>query len=345
MSSTRGSSRLIVLLIVIAMTAAIVASVSLRSRMRCAGFEGPGITAEDLPQSGPKPGNLRIAAWNIRNFPIDERPYNPDLAFARRTNICDLEAVLAGLDADVLAFEEIRDPRRFERILRKSAPDRSYRVVFSASGGGRGQHIAVAWDHDRLRLDGQPVEVVEVALDDPHLRPALAVTLKSREGNLDFTVIAVHLRAMPRGYPERVRQYRALAQWIDEWVAEAGDEDVILLGDLNTTGPEGATEQAELAVADLILGEAGLTRLPNETGCTEYWEGPGDWDGVQIPSLIDHVYVRGLDQLDTSVPLRSWLHCARARCQELDSSPSDPDGTFWDVSDHCPLTFEIRDGE
>ena len=24
--------------------------------------------------------------------------------------------------------------------------------------------------------------------------------------------------------------------------------------------------------------------------------------------------------------------------------PGEEDGTFWDVSDHCPLTFELRDG-
>ena len=58
----------------------------------------------ELPAAPPGDGNLRIVSWNVRNFPLDERPQNPDLGYFRRTNICDLEKVLGGLDADLLGL-------------------------------------------------------------------------------------------------------------------------------------------------------------------------------------------------------------------------------------------------
>jgi hypothetical protein len=34
---------------------------------------------------------------------------------------------------------------------------------------------------------------------------------------------------------------------------------------------------------------------------------------------------------------------SRAQCADLISRAGEEDGTFWDVSDHCPLTLELRD--
>jgi endonuclease/exonuclease/phosphatase family metal-dependent hydrolase len=336
-------SQWFVVLLVVVIVVAVVVGIGLRRRLRCAGFAGPGVSAAELPPGPPRAGNLRLAAWNIRNFPYDDRPQYPDLGYFRHTNICDLEQVLKGLDADVLGVEEIREPQRFERILRASGKGREYRAVFSAGGGRWGQHVGIAWDQERLRLAAQPQEVKEVALDDT-LRPALAAYLRSTHPDgVDLTVVEVHLRAGPRGYDERLEQYRRLATWVNGWVQKVGDEDVVVQGDFNTTGPPGGTAADELAAADQILGGAGLRRLVNTTGCSEYWEGPGKPDGVQIPGLLDQVYVRGLQELDRDVPLQSWLHCFLAGCQQLISRPGHEDGTFWDVSDHCPLTYQIED--
>jgi hypothetical protein len=215
--------------------------------------------------------------------------------------------------------------------------------VFTRGGGQWGQHVGIAWDRGRLRLVDGPVEVRAVELT-PKLRPALAVYLRStRDGGVDFSVVQVHLRAGPRGYEQRLEQYRRLARWLPSWIARVGDADVIVQGDFNTTGPRGGDLGAELAAADRILGTAGLRRLPNASGCSEYWEGPGPRDGVQQPSLLDQVYVGGFEELDRGVGLQAWLHCARYGCRPFVSRPGQEDGTFWDVSDHCPLTYEIRD--
>jgi endonuclease/exonuclease/phosphatase family metal-dependent hydrolase len=336
-------SKLLAVLIAVLIVVVAVAAVILRGRMRCAGFPGPGVSAEELPATPARGGNLRVAVWNIRNFPIDERPQYPDLGFSRRTNICDLETVIAGLDADLLGLSEICDTRRFPPILRRAGGDRFYATVFAADGGRFGQHVGVAWDDHRLEIVGQPTEIDEVAVGDG-LRPALAVYLRSRRpGGVDFTLVEVHLAAAPFGYPSRLRQYRVIADWVERLVAEVGDQDVLVVGDFNTTGAEDGTVEEEMEVLDRIMAEAGLERLSNSDLCSEYWEGRSQPDGVQEPALLDHVYLRSLDEVDRSVPLETWLHCRRHRCAELVSRPGAEDGTFWDVSDHCPLTFEIVD--
>lgn len=331
-------SKLVAVAVGVAILAVAAAAVQLRRGLRCAGFAGPGVTSAELPPPCP-PGRLRLATWNLRNFPLDERAEDPELGFARQTNICDLEDALAGLDADILGFAEIRDARRFPPILRRAAGERRYHVVLSRHGGRWGQRLAIAWDDLVLEAVGRPVEVREVAIEED-LRPALAQRLRSRsEPDRDLTVLQLHLKSTPRGFPVRMEQHRAVVEWVRRWSEDAAGQILVVMGDANSTGSEGGSTELELAAVDRLYEEVGLRRLANATGCTEYWEGGGEPDGVQLPSLLDHVWVRGLgEELPAA---RSWLHCARAECGPLVSRPGEEDGSFWDVSDHCPVTVDL----
>ena len=334
-------SKVFVLLVIVAIIGVALLALGLRHRLRCAGFPGPGVAADELPAASPD-GELRFVTFNIRNFPLDERLEAPALGFSRRTNICDLETVLNGLDAQVLGFSEICDTRRFPPILRQSGGGRPMWLRFSQDGGRGGQHVAIAWDGTAVELVEEPVEVTEVVVK-PGLRPALAVRLRSRVvPEFDFTVVQVHLDSGPDDYEFRLQQVRRLADWLRAWVARTGDPDLVVQGDFNTMGSRELGPERELLEVDAILAAVGLSRVVNATGCTEYWEGPGEPDGVHRPSLLDLVYVAGLEPRG---PARSWLHCQRLGCGELISRPGEEDGTFFDVSDHCPVTFEIRLGE
>jgi endonuclease/exonuclease/phosphatase family metal-dependent hydrolase len=337
----KSSSKWFVVACVLVIVAVAACALILRSQMECAGFAGPGVRPEELPEGPAVQGLVRLVAWNIRNFPLDDRPQEPDLGFFRRTNICDVEDVLRGLNAEIFAFAEITDTRRFPPILRRAGGDRRYGIAFSQLGGAHGQHVAIAWDRDRFETVGSPIEISAVTVGNPGLRPALAVTLKEIETSVELTLVSVHLKAAPSGYETRVLQYEALAKWVDEWVSESNNENVVVMGDFNTTGsPEGGLEE-ELAAIDSALGAAQLRRVANPAGCSEYWEGLGDRDGVQLPSLLDHIFVRGLSSLDANTGVEAWLHCKRFECTEMVSEPGAEDGTFWDVSDHCPLTLDF----
>ena len=336
-------SKTLVIVVVVAIAGVAAASLYLRGHLRCAGFAGPGVTADELPPPVAG-GDLRVVTWNVRNFPLDERPQADDLGYSRRTNICDIEKALGGLDADLYGLQEVNDIRRFQPILKRACGKRMMQVRFSPGGGRFGQHLAIAWDDAVLELIGEPMEISGLVLD-PGMRPAFAGYLRSRRvDGIDFTLIVVHLESGPQAFADRRRQNRALATWIDNWVAEIGDPDVIVVGDFNNAGSPRGGLTGELQSMDAILGRTGLHRLENETGCSQYWEGRGDRDGVQVPSLLDHVFLRGFGPDAVVQPLRAWLHCARWECSEFVSRVGEEDGTFWDVSDHCPLTFEIRDG-
>jgi endonuclease/exonuclease/phosphatase family metal-dependent hydrolase len=333
----------LVVVVVIAILLIAVIALVLRDQLRCAGFPGPAVSSTELPTGKPMDGSLRIVSWNVRNFPLDERPQDRDLGYSRRTNICDFEIALGGLEADLLGLQEVNDIRRFQPILRRACGERSMDVRYSSEGGRFGQHLAFAWDNSVLELVGKPIEVAELVFE-PGMRPAFAGYFRSlRPGGVDFTVVVVHLESGPQNFADRRRQNRALASWIEDWIEEIDDSDVIVLGDFNTMGsPRGGVE-GELQSVDAILGRVGLERLENELGCTSYWEGGGERDGVHVPSLLDHVFVGGFGREALTMRLEAWLHCARLQCGELVSRPGEEDGTFWDVSDHCPLTFEIRD--
>lgn len=336
-------SKLFVIAVVVVIILVATAALILRDQLRCAGFPGPAVSADELPGEPPTEGSLRIVSWNLRNFPLDERSQDRDLAYSRRTNICDFESAFGGLDADLYGLQEVDDIRRFQPILRRACGVRSMQVRYSSEGGRFGQHLAIAWDEAVLELVGSPIEVADLVLE-PGMRPAFAGYFRSlRSGGVDFTFVVTHLESGPRSFTNRRRQNRELASWVEKRVTETGDPDVIVVGDFNTSGSPGGGVAGELQSIDAILGRVGLERLDNQLGCSSYWEGGGDRDGVQVPSLLDHVFLGGFGVEAVSRPLEAWLHCARWRCQELISRPGEEDGTFWDVSDHCPLTFEIHD--
>lgn len=333
-------SRLLVTLMVAAMVAAVVAGLLLRTRLRCAGFAGPAPTVAELPPPVPA-GALRIATWNLRNFPLDERPDVPDLGYSRLTNICDLEKVLGRLDAGIAAFQEVNDTRRFPPILQRAGgPEQEWRVLFARTGGRFGQRVAVAWDDRRFELTHDPISLDELVVEDG-ARPGLAVHLASLAGDLDLTVVSIHLEATARAWPRRKLQLEALEKAISRLVTAFDDQDVVVLGDFNSSGWQGGTAEEELDRADQILAASGLRRIVNATGCTDYWEGSGGRDGVFVPAKLDHVYLRGLADM-TDLQSRSWLHCQRLACGDLVSMPGAEDGTFFDVSDHCPVTVDLR---
>jgi hypothetical protein len=332
-------SKLFVVIVVVVIVGVAVLAFRLRERMRCVGFAGPGVTAAELPPGPPGAGQVRFAHFNLRNFPLDDRQQATDPGFSPRTNICDMEDALAGLQSQVMGFVEVCDTRRFPPILRRAGGDRPMRILFSQDGGRGGQHLAVAWDGDAFELVDGPAEIGELVVK-PGLRPGFAVRLRSmNEPRFDFTVVEVHLDSGQDDLENRLEQIRILAQWVGEWVGATGDPDLVVQGDFNTMGGREISPVEELGLVDAILAEADLQRLENETGCTEYWEGPGDADGIHRSSLLDLVYLRGLE---AAGPARSWLHCERLHCGELVSRPGQEDGTFFDVSDHCPVTFEVR---
>jgi endonuclease/exonuclease/phosphatase family metal-dependent hydrolase len=277
-----------------------------------------------LPGDGRAPakdGRLRIATWNLRNFPVEGH---------------DLEKVrtrLGELQADVIAVQEIHDPEALQGLLP------GWSLALSQHGGRGKQRLGFLYDPAQVELIGAPREHAELAMGGV-VRPGFSGYLRARGGGPDFHVVVVHLKAKPDGHALRQAQWQALA----EIVREVGrdDEDVVLLGDFNVTGSTGGSPSQELADLDARLAAVGARRLVNYAGCSAYWNGARR-DAWHEPSLLDLVWFGGLREAG-AVEARPLLHCARHRCVAFRSTESHPERDYADLSDHCPVIVDLVRG-
>ncbi|MDC0717705.1 endonuclease/exonuclease/phosphatase family protein [Nannocystis bainbridge] len=277
-----------------------------------------------LPGEGAAPGKsanqLRVATWNLRNFPDEGQ------------DLERLAARLSALAADVIAVQEIHDADR----LRQAMP--GWELALSNAGGRNDQRLGFLYDPSVFELIGAPREHEGLTMGGP-VRPGLSGYLRGRGGGPDFHVLVVHLKASDEGYALRRSQWEVLAGIVEEIAQD--DDDVIVLGDFNATGPTRGRPEEELQALDARLGAAGLQRVVNGSGCSAYWDG-GRRDVWHEPSLLDLVWVRGVLAGEVAkVQAESLLHCARHACRPFRSTPTHPERDYADVSDHCPVIVDF----
>lgn len=273
------------------------------------------------PRVAPRGEALRVVSWNLANFEGERSGH--DLARIRE--------VIAELDPDVLALQEIKNPDALAELL----PE--FELAVSERGGRGHQRVAIAWRRDRVSLlETQEHEQLSIG---GRVRPGLAGYLRGKDGP-DFWLLVVHLKAMPDGLELRRKQWPMLVEIADGF-AQQGDRDMLIVGDFNTTGPPGGgppVEQRELAG---VLAGVGLARLPSATGCTAYYDGQRR-DAWKEPSEIDLVWVRDLhESLDRDAQVVSGTHCAASRCRAFRSTEAYPVRDFAAVSDHCPVVLDL----
>lgn len=273
--------------------------------------------ALDLGDDRPAPTELRIATWNLRNFPSDGQ---------------DLDGVLKSLreiDAPLVAVQEIKKPAQLESRLHD-------RALIISRGGGRGhQKLGFVYDPTVLRAVGDATEHKAVSVGG-RVRPALSQRFQVRGADTTFIAVVVHLKAMPKGADLRRQQWVKLAAL----VRALGPGPVVVLGDFNPVGGGGATAARELRDLDTTLARAGLSRLQSSAGCSAYWDGPRR-DAWKEPSLLDLIYVGGLSP-DVALPVAEPQgHCARQACESFRSTKAYPNHTFEHVSDHCPVRADL----
>jgi endonuclease/exonuclease/phosphatase family metal-dependent hydrolase len=289
-------------------------------------------------------GNLRVATFNIRNYPFfpvaDGQEAVVPKSYLRETDREALLAVLETLAFDLLAVQEICDAAAFEALLGEleARTGRTYDFVLSDNAAGNPQHVGLVVDEGKLRIDtvGEHEEINVTGT----LRPGLSARIRSLgEGGLDLGVMSLHLASGDSNKRAALRatQIAAAAGVVAAQQIESADADYLLLGDLNTA--DGA---AELIGLDASLAPAAAAHQPNATGCSSYYLKKST-NPLARPSWIDHVFRAALEEMDPEVPIESGAHCAVHRCEAFESRDASSGGTFFSVSDHCPVYFEVRD--
>ena len=203
----------------------------------------------------PTPARLRIATFNIEDFPKHARQV--DGAFAE----------IAALDADVIAVQEIIDHELFARAARdRLGADWSFVHVDTAPLGlpapHRSHHLGVLFDRRKLTLVSVAVHDETRLIGGRH-KPTLEVRLQPVAGGAIVRVLVVHLKAGGEGRPIRARQLRALAE-IARAARLSGDR-VVVLGDFNATDEGDRTDIAAL------VAHAELQWTTERLACSAFW--------------------------------------------------------------------------
>lgn len=279
-----------------------------RRTLITAAIVGAVVGVRELDLSSRPDDGLRIATYNLRNFPAPTH----DLGHVATT--------LEALEADIIALQEVRDAGALVHLL----PMHSVRV--SAHGGLRAQRLGLAIDTRRVQLRAEPREDTRVDLGG-RVRPAFVAELETAIGPL--SIVNVHLKAGREGSEARRTQWTALCDLVAEL-----QHPIVVLGDFNATG--GAAERTELAE---VLRSVDLVPVHND-GCSAYWDGVRH-DGWQEPSLLDLAFVSKAAEIGALDPV-AHAHCARHACEPFISTEAHPDRDLLRASDHCPVSFDLR---
>jgi endonuclease/exonuclease/phosphatase family metal-dependent hydrolase len=263
-----------------------------------------GIGTKLLCTSAPSP-SLRIATFNIEDFPKDDRQIEG--AFAE----------IAALDAPIVGVQEIMDPRTFEHAMRARLGG-DWQVVFEPFEELGYRHTGVVFDrrrfalastttHDETRLGGQHKSVLEVRLR-PH-----------DDGSV-VRVLVVHLKAGGDGRDIRARQHAELARIVG--AANQSGERVVVLGDFNAT--HDVEDRADLAA---LAETSGLEWSTEPLACSAFWRRQ---DGCPR-SRLDHVIAWRAGTVSVAGA------CATDGCDYEDRCPL----YSTQISDHCPVIVEL----
>ena len=276
--------------------------------------------------SGP---SLRVGTFNVRELGV-------------RTDWTRLSELLSDAEFDVMALQEIQVPQLMpslaERVSKRSG--RTYRSVVSDCGGKRTMHVGFLYDAERLDLDRLQ--------EFPELRDDRggSCQLGARAGLLGefsthgwfrqkrYSFLTVHFPA--GGNMEQVRErqlFWSRALHIATRIRDSGQENVLVLGDVNSTGYRDNSFGERDAIHD-IVERAGFQVMTPNVGCTEYFQPSAR--GTFEPSHLDHVVGSATLRASTAAQVRGF--CATLRCASTQAMPND----YHTVSDHCPVTLDLK---
>lgn len=201
-------------------------------------------TANPRPARPPDVGDgVRAAAFNVQNYFLEtgDRGAPDAAALARQRQ--RLGATLDGLDADLLALQEVGNNDAAARDLMEQVDDaRNYRVLTGADPGDDAIRTVIAYRPGRLELVAGPFRDSAAV----HDRPPQAAVVRPPDGE-PLLAVSVHFKSKAR-CPEtgdvdqgqgcwnarRVQQARALVAFAQRQAQRHGVAAILLLGDFNS---------------------------------------------------------------------------------------------------------------
>lgn len=268
-----------------------------------------------------------VTTFNIRNFDSDHN--------AGRTNLVELEKIIKSVESDVFAFEEVVNVEAFKTLMKKVLPTHDVRL--SGCGGFGQQRLAIVYRTSKFRFITQTEDLSFSGSGNTacgSLRPILLVTLESIQKPQQYTFGAVHLKAGgdERAFRQRWAQYDKLTKLVQD----RANQNLILMGDFNTTGYNIKNE--DFTRFQGFLNSSTMRTMTENIDCTNYWSPNSNKPELQ-PSILDHVVIPESFVKDvTNVSVAS--HCAALDCRP--ATAEDLGLGFESVSDHCPVQVTFK---
>lgn len=246
---------------------------------------------------------VRIATFNIENYPKSQE------------QAAGAFAVIAGLDLDIVAVQEIKDPVHFASTAR-SRLGNHWRFLHPKVSPE--QRVGILFDRKRFEL--LSVRELLQTIVYPGAKPALEARLKPREGGRVIRVITLHLKAGGESFAVRKQQLDALQPVLTE--ASESRDRVVILGDFNATG------DADRDRIDALADSLDMEWATEDLKCTSYWDRV---DGC-FGSALDHILTSSdPDEVEAMGP------CKSEGCDRKDRCPI----FHHQISDHCPVIVEL----
>lgn len=267
-----------------------------------------------------------VTTYNIRNFDRDYQMGNTDIA--------ELTKIVRSVKSDVYGFQEVVNEKAFRDFVEKALPD--YSVLISSCGGSGKQKLAIAYNRHTFSFLNQYEDLSFTGSQNGKcgsLRPLFLVSLQNKSTKKKINFGVVHLKAggASSAMARRWKQYRQLMDFSGKYE----NENLILLGDFNTTGYNIKNE--DFYKFDDFISKSSLRTTSEEVGCTNYWYGTLG-NGEYESSILDHVVVQ--DHMMKEVKsVKVKAHCSKSCAPTV---PEDLGRSFEAVSDHCPVQVTFK---
>lgn len=182
-----------------------------------------------IPPFG-RPDTLDVATWNMEWFGSSH--YGPS---DEARQLANARALVAALEVDLWAVEEVVSPSQFDDLLAGLpydgllASDPSVEGSSSYSAGE--QKVGIVFRPDQLEVVAARVILRERSYDFAG-RPPLEIELREAGGGEPFYAIVFHAKAS-RGLADWQRRRDGALALADHLAGERAGDDVLLIGDYN----------------------------------------------------------------------------------------------------------------
>ncbi len=265
----------------------------------------------------------------MKKYGIELR-YPPE---GQRTDIAALFSLLKELDIELLGVNEIVDPQLFADSAKAYLGDQ-YDFIYANAGGS--QKVGFLYDSAVLKLVGEPQIYSDVTLaPDSRLRPAYRAYFKGINNGFDFHAIVVHLKASPRGWELREKQWQILENILHDLPEDTQDSDIILLGDFNNVSKK-RFEEFKPVIEKLNFYRA-TKELENRW--SSYWIPDYKVERIEA-SLIDQLFISSdakIEYVEGSAKVGGMCTLGQFEFKG-DSIPE----YYNTISDHCPVYGSFR---